>query len=129
MTQSPKALVHSGFASIAGEGEVAGGVGRLEKAEAELKRLRDAKWSDMTDADLGRCFKAFAEQVEAQSQKDWSGDAEMRLGLMQLGINQAIKMAAESNAETFTYTATGFHSEGVQHGDWRVTISRAKAAA
>ena len=27
MTQSPKALVHSGFAAIPGEGEVAGGVG------------------------------------------------------------------------------------------------------
>lgn len=101
---------------------------RLAKAEAELFRLRNAKWSDLSDAELGRCFKAFAESVEEQSAKDWSGDAEMRLGLMQMGLMQAIKMAAESNAETFAYTATGFHTEGRQLGDWTVTITRADAA-
>lgn len=96
----------------------------MGEARDELKRLRDAKWSDLSDADLGRCFKAFAAQVEETAQKDYSGDAEMRLGLMQMGLMQAIKMAAESNAEAFTYTASGFHSEGKQLGDWSVTVVR-----
>jgi hypothetical protein len=111
-------------ASVPGEGHGTGVVARLEKAEAELRRLRDAEWSDHSDEELGRCFKAFAEQVERQSGKQWSGDAEMRLGLMNMGLQQAIKMAAESNAETFTYTAKGFHSAGVKLGDWRVVIER-----
>lgn len=101
----------------------------IARLEAEAKRLKDATWSDMSDAELGRCFKAFARQVEETSQKSWSGDAEMRLGLMNMGLQQAIKMAAESNAETFTYTAEGFHSESRALGDWTITIARLSSRA
>jgi hypothetical protein len=100
----------------------------LERALGRLKALEEADWCDTSDADLGRQFKDFATKVEAASEKQWrGGDAERRLGLMSLGINQAIVMAAESNAETFTYTATGMQTGGKPLGDWTVTVARAGA--
>lgn len=92
-----------------------------------LARYEEPHYSQMPDEDLGRAFRAFATTVEKWSGEEWRDAGERRLGLMQLGLREAVRMAVESNAETFTTTFHGFSVLGEPHGDWRVTIAKAPA--
>ncbi|QBX38633.1 MULTISPECIES: helix-turn-helix transcriptional regulator [unclassified Brevundimonas] len=78
----------------------------------------------MTDEELGRDFRRFAQTVTDWSQTEWRDDGERRLGLMLMGLKEAARMAFESNAETFTTSLEGFHVKGVQAGDWSITVQR-----
>ena len=97
----------------------------IERLRAKLDRYEGARVSDVSDEEAGRMIKAFWATVEQWSGEEWNDEKAQRLGLMNMGLMQAMAMAAQSNAETFTYTANGVTHKGEPIGDWTVTVARA----
>lgn len=83
----------------------------------------------LSDDEAGKLFKQFVSQIDDWANKQWSGKAQLVVGLSFMACAQLVKQAHDSNAGTLKMTLSDVTLNDAPAGDWRINIKQIKAPA
>lgn len=81
----------------------------------------------LSDGEAGKLFKQFVSGIDDWANKTWTEKSRLVVGLSFMACAQLIKQAHDSNAGTLKMTLSDVTLEGVDAGDWKLTIKQIRA--